>query len=284
MYPIVLLFFILGQALAQTGSSEVQKGFVVAPDSVHVHYSSYGTGLPALVFVHGISCDQSYWHKQIAPFYEVFQVVTVDLAGHGKSGMGRNEWSMAAYGADVSAVVKSLNLQKVVLIGHSMGAAVVLEAVRQLPDRVEGLVLVDAFDDFSTWYTDEENEEFLEPFRTDLVQATDEWIRSMFRKDADPELVEQIVTDMSSAPREVFLPSLEFAVEAMFGKKRTTLLENLETPVVVINSDNGPTEVESMQRQGVEVHIFSGTGHFLMMENSDSFNTKLTEVIGGFLD
>jgi len=270
----------LGPALAEASSPEApQKGVVNAPDGVPIHYSTYGAGRPALVFVHGISCDQSYWKEQVGPYSSDFQVVTVDLAGHGESGLGRAEWSMEAYGGDVAAVVEALDLRRVVLIGHSMGGVVILEAARQIPGRVDGMVIVDTFDDFDSWWTTVEIEEVLIPFREDFVGETRAWVRGMFTEESDPDFVEQIETDMSSAPPKIALASLESALAKMYGRERTTALQGLSVPVSVINADNGPTNVESLKRHGAEVHVIPGTGHFFMLEKPVEFNRVLSAVI-----
>lgn len=275
----IILAMMMQQEMAGASSPDPQEGIVPAPDGVPLHYSSYGAGSPALVFVHGISCDQSYWREQVSPFSMDFRVVTIDLAGHGESGLGRKEWSMDAYGGDVSSVIEALDLQSVVLIGHSMGGAVILEAARRLQDRVKGLVVVDSYDDLGTWWTTEEIEETLAPFQEDFVEETRSWVRGMFVEDSDPAFVEQIVTNMSAAPPEVALPSLESALEVMVGRERTTALRGLDMPVVFINADYGPTDVESLEQRGVEVRIIPGTGHFFMLERPDDFNVVLSNVI-----
>ena len=70
---------------------------------------------------------------------------TVYLAGHGESALGRKDWSIAAYGGDGAAVVKKLDLTRVILIGHSMGGDVIAEAARQLLGRVAGMIFVDVY-------------------------------------------------------------------------------------------------------------------------------------------
>jgi len=64
--------------------------------------------------------------------------VSLDLAGHGESGLGRRAWTMPAFGEDVVAVAEKLGLEDVVLTGHSMGGDVIVEAARRMPDRVRG--------------------------------------------------------------------------------------------------------------------------------------------------
>lgn len=279
LWLVALLGLILGARLAGASGIEPKTEVISAPDDVAIHYSTYGTGSPAMVFVHGISCNQGYWKEQVGPFSEGFQVVTLDLAGHGESGLERESWSMEAYGEDVAAVVEDLGLQSVILIGHSMGGAVILETARLLPDLVIGIVIVDSYDAFDNWWTPEEIEEVLIPFREAFVQSTRDWVRTMFTEDSDPEFIEHIVTDMASAPPEVALPSLESAWEKMVGQDRSTALQGLRAPVFMINADYGPTDVDSLERDGVEVHIIPDTGHFFMLEKPAEFNMVLSDVV-----
>ncbi len=70
---------------------------VTSADGVRVAYEVRGTGTPALVFIHGWSCDRSYWAGQLETFSREFQVVAIDLAGHGESGFGRQPWTIGAF-------------------------------------------------------------------------------------------------------------------------------------------------------------------------------------------
>jgi pimeloyl-ACP methyl ester carboxylesterase len=93
--------------------------YATSADGVPVRYDGYGAGGPAIVFVHGWSCDRGYWDGQVAHFAERHRVVTVDLAGHGESGLGRTAWTIPSFGEDVVAVVDRLELSDMVLAGHS---------------------------------------------------------------------------------------------------------------------------------------------------------------------
>ena len=57
----------------------------ISSDGVDIHYEVYGKGEPTLVFIHGWSCDRSYWRAQVEYFAKQYQVITIDLAGHGES-------------------------------------------------------------------------------------------------------------------------------------------------------------------------------------------------------
>lgn len=97
-----------------------QTHFAISLDSIRIAFEVHGNGNPALIFVHGWSCDRSYWMNQVGTFSKNFKVVTIDLGGHGESGLGRKSWTMEAFGSDVTAVIKKFALKKA-MVGHSMG-------------------------------------------------------------------------------------------------------------------------------------------------------------------
>lgn len=249
----------------------------LSPDSIPIAYEVHGEGSPALVFVHGSSCDRSYWAAQIEPFSRDFRVVAVDLAGHGESGLGRETYSMASFGADIAVVVEDLALERVILVGHSMGGDVIAEAARLLPGRVEGLIWVDTYKRLGTYRTPEQLEGRLASLRADFVTGMRAIVHGMFPADADPELVEWVANDMSSAPPEVALDALRHALS--FDRVMPGLLAELDLPLVAINAAEPATDVESLERHGAKVLLMPGVGHFLMMEDPEGFDPLLREAI-----
>ena len=172
----------------------------ISPDGIEIRYDVAGSGSPAIVFVHGWSCDRTYWREQMTAFAARHLVVAIDLAGHGESGIGRASWTMPAFGDDTVAVVEQLGLERVVLVGHSMGGDVVTEAALRLGDRVAGVVWVDTYPTLDEVTTAEELDAFAEPFQRDFPGHTRQFVRGMFPPTADPALVERVAEDMASAP------------------------------------------------------------------------------------
>ena len=140
----------------------------ISPDGIELRYDVAGAGSPAVVFVHGWSCDRTYWREQLTAFAGRHLVVALDLAGHGESGIGRPAWTMPAFGDDVVAVVDQLELERMILVGHSMGGDVVVEAALRLGDRVSGVVWVDTYQTLEDPSSAEELDAFVEPFRRDF--------------------------------------------------------------------------------------------------------------------
>ncbi len=120
-------------------------GTATSSDGVTIAYEAWGKGLPAIVFVHGWSCDRTYWQDQIEFFAADRQVVAIDLAGHGESSMERTDYTIAAFGDDVAVVLERHGITDAILVGHSMGGPVVVEAALLVTDRVRGVIGVDNF-------------------------------------------------------------------------------------------------------------------------------------------
>ena len=103
----------------------------------------YGAGGPALVFVHGLACDGSDWAAQVASLEPRTTVVVCELPGHGSSPAAPAGCTIEAYGAALARDLVELALGPAILVGHSMGCRIVLEACRATPTIGSGLVLID---------------------------------------------------------------------------------------------------------------------------------------------
>ena len=96
-----------------------------------------------LVFVHGFACTHADWQPLVAHFGANHPVFTPDLRGHGTTHARPEDCSIETYGADIAALLEGKDLKGTVLIGHSMGCRVVLQAYLNAPDRVAALALID---------------------------------------------------------------------------------------------------------------------------------------------
>ncbi len=256
----------------------------ISADGNEIHYQVQGQGKPALIFIHGWCCDRSHWDAQLPYFAQKYVVVAIDLAGHGESGLDRKEWTMGAFGEDVVAVVNKLDLDQVVLVGHSMGGFVILEAARRMPKRVIGLVGVDTLQNFENKLTQEQIDEMLTPLRSNFVEFSRNFVSSMFTPTSDSVLVEKIVNDMSSAPQVVGIGALEGYIDFQ-NNEIIRVLQEVKAPITCINSDKYPTNAEANQQYApsFKAIIMPGVGHFNMMEDPETFNRLLEETVQEFV-
>ena len=102
-----------------------------------------GAGDPPIVFVHGYLCELDNWRHQVEHFAPTNTVLACDLRGLGKTPLADGEMTIEQMGQDVADLLAYHDLRKAVLVGHSMGCRVIMEALRRAKDRIGGLVLVD---------------------------------------------------------------------------------------------------------------------------------------------
>ena len=248
--------------------SQTQK--IKSFDGVEIAYTMKGSGEPALIFIHGWCCDKSYWDDQVKVLSPRYTVVAIDLGGFGESGTNRENWTMEAYGEDVAAVVNKLGLQKVILIGHSLGGSVILEAAKLLKGKVIGLIGADTFQSFKDDWTAEQKEGFIKQFKENFSESTKQFVKALFPETADTTLVNKVANDMSSADPKVAVS----AMRNLFFYDPVPTLKELQLPIISINSDMIPVAVDDNMKyvKSFEVKIMHNVGHFIMLEKPEEFN------------
>ncbi len=267
--------------MAAQADEHLTHGVTQAKDGVQIHYESGGRGSPALIFIHGWNCDRSYWSAQVPVFAATHQVVALDLAGHGDSGVNREAWSMANFGADVAAVADTLQLEDIILVGHSMGGQVALEAARLLKGRVKMIVGADTLSDVSLRYADTQLAAMLAAMEADFPGTVDGMVRSsFFLPTSDPALIDQIARDMSAAPPAAGIGALE-GIARWYNEGVEQTLADIDVPIRLINSDYSPTNTRAGQAltASFEATLMSGVGHFVMQEDPAQFNAIMAELL-----
>jgi pimeloyl-ACP methyl ester carboxylesterase len=266
-----------------TRSDEVAaagENTALSVDMTPIHFKSQGQGDYALVLVHGWCTDMSYWDAQIPSFRVYYRVVTLDLAGHGRSGRNRKDWTMQAFGQDVAAVINKLDLSNVILVGHAMGGAAITEAARLVPERVIGLVGADSLSDiYLAAYTPEKIAPTLELFQDDFAEGVRQYVlENYFRSSSSARLKRRIVLDMAATPAEIGLGALEHLLKY----DATNTLKQLSVPIRSINSDRPLVyfRVVRSHTENFRLKFQKNVGHFLMIENPEEFNRNLAEFLG----
>ncbi len=113
-------------------------------DGVKIHSTTTGSGSKTVILVHGWTCDETTWTEQVPALAKQYRVVTLDLPGHGKSDSPKDgKFSMDLFARAIEAVRAEVNVDHIVLVGHSMGTPVVLRYARLYPQHTAALVFVD---------------------------------------------------------------------------------------------------------------------------------------------
>jgi pimeloyl-ACP methyl ester carboxylesterase len=119
-----------------------ERGFVASADGVELFYRSHGHGSPPMLCCNGLGVSTFFWHYLVDHFRGRSRVVLWDYPGHGRSQLPGDDGSLSVerLARDMWAVSDRLGLEKPILLGHSLGVQVILEAYRQRPTEVGGLV------------------------------------------------------------------------------------------------------------------------------------------------
>ena len=273
----LVLFTLISSTSARADTTQQTPG----ANNVMIQYQIHGAlkgSRPLLVLVHGWSCDSNYWREQIPALKDEYDLVTLDLAGHGASAATRDDYSMRSFGEDVQRVVNSLPTEApIILIGHSMGGPVVIEAARLLGPRVRGVIGVDTFSSIGAPPAPAtQTEARIAFFEKDFAGTTRVFVeRTFFRPDAKPEPRRWIIEDMAAGDPRVGIAALR-GLNAWDG---ATALRDMQVPVIAINADQAPTDENRLRgiSSQFRLRVLSNTGHFLMMEEPARFNAVLHE-------
>ncbi len=193
-------------------------------------YFDNGKGNPTLLFIHGAFINKEYWSEQITHFSPKYRVIAIDLAGHGNSSHNRTEWTIQNYGKDISKFMDKLSLKNVILIGHSIGADIILETVTDNPKPIIGLVGIDYFKNVGVELPEKTIDQLVTSLKTDFVNTCEQYAKqALLTKETNSEhlaassenydmLIEAIDNDGG-----IDIEDLPLITEAMKASKRNAL-------------------------------------------------------------
>ena len=288
---------------------------VLVSDGTHIAYTEMkGTRLP-VVLANGWACNDVYW-TDLAPYLagRGHRVVLPDTRGHGESGLPRPpgwrarnisvaDMSLERIAADLLEVCDDAGVDEAVFIGHSMGVQTILEAYREAPGRVLGLVAV------AGPYENPLRTLYGEPYAHHLFPVAKFGIQLMPRllMPAYQVLLSQdrighwgAVRMRAAGPkltRERFAPYMAHlatrdplvlfkALESMRDHSAADVLPEVDVPFLILageqDSFTPPAAQERMHglAPNSELKWFAGAGHCLPIEEPDAVD----EAIGEFLD
>ena len=259
------------------------------------HYDK-GDGAPAIMFVHGFCCLPDDWADQVVHFAKAHRCISVALRGHGVTERGSAALSMEQMATDCVGLLRDKGIEKAVVVGHSMGTRIAIEAHRQAPDVVAGLVLVDGSNATAATDLDSALSGFEQTVQTQGYAAfADMLFRQMFSDPKYDALKEKTLAQALSIPEEVGRPLYDNLIR-WDGNVARDALRATSIPILVIQSttrdaSGGRRPLEAGETGAYEalvkecaphadVTAMPGLGHFTMIEGAGEVNGA----IDGWLD
>jgi pimeloyl-ACP methyl ester carboxylesterase len=249
-----------------------------------IHYTVTGSGKTAIVFIHGWCINGTYWDKQVNFLKDKYKIVTLDLQGHGQSPASEKELSIEKHANDVAALIRYLQLNRVILVGHSMSGTIMLRVYRQMPGAITGLIGIDNLQQAGFEPSPEEAaniKAFFEMFRKnyrDYVKAYA--LQYLFHAKTDTLVKQRVINDMTSANPETALATLESLASEY--KSEQAILPTLKIPLLLIVQE-GSIKDESLLKKycgsGYKIWGIKDCGHYPMIEQPNAFNALLREAV-----
>jgi pimeloyl-ACP methyl ester carboxylesterase len=240
-------------------------------DGAKVHYTDYGAGENALLFVHGWACDETFWAGQAGPLGAKFHVITIDLPGHGQSDKPQIAYTMDLYARAIDAVLRDAKVNAATLIGHSNGTPVIRQFYRKFPGKTRALVIVDGplrpFGDKAMM------EKFVALLKApNYEENAGKMIDGMTSPIQDAAMREKIKSAMMRTPQFVAASEMEGTLDPELWKP-----DKINVPVLMILAKQPAWSAEYEQFvRGIvpdlDYQMWENVSHFLMMEQPEKFN------------
>lgn len=246
-------------------------------DGVQLVCEDVGSGVPALVCLHGNSCNHKFFRPQIEEFKSIHRVVAVDMRGHGLSDAPRGPYSFAGLADDCAWVCKELGLEQIVVLGHSMGGAVAAEMIKANPGLVRAVALLD-----STLLPDPPLlKKVLPPLIHELasrdhLQGLHDFVDPLFAPGDSQELRDWVWQEMSRTAGHVTLDLFE-----EFLNWRDGATKHITQPFLYVGGFRWRVNPDSLAEACPQVRTrqIKESGHFLTLSATDKINALLHEFL-----
>ena len=254
-----------------------------------LYYEISGTGKP-LLLIHAMLLNSQMWADQVAEFSKVYQVITLDLYGFGKSKL--TDEKIVDHVADIKGLLDALGIEKVYLLGLSMGSMEVMKFAIQYPQRVEKLMVIstgaagfDYPDNAEDWW-----QSFITAVKAnDFAQAKTIFEQAFVNGSHYP------ASDALKARTRAMMDEYDFRHfldDTLLWKEYSIDLEGYQKvtcPVLVMAGDNEPPHymvVEASQHlvkhlPNAQLAVIPNAGHFINLQQPEAFNQSLDGFLKG---
>lgn len=250
-------------------------------DLVDLPHSDHGPRSATTVFLlHGFPFDHRMWRAQKQALEAAgFRVVVPDLRGAGKAPMGRGAPTMREYAGDVLRLADRAGIRRFVLAGFSMGGYVAWEIVRQAPERLAGLALIDTRAEPDTEETRAGRLASIDKVKTEGMQPlVDAMLPKMLTPAAPRALVDEVRAMMLAQPPAGAVGALA----AMAGRPdaRPMLAQVRAPTLILVGQDDPITPPEASKAMaaaipGARYQVVHGAAHLAPMERADEVSAAL---------
>lgn len=241
----------------------------------NIYYETLGEGNP-IILLHGWLTTLETMRPLANNLSKNFKVYLVDVIGFGKSDIPENPLNSNDFGNFLEEFVKNLNIENPILIGHSNGGRIILNAVGRGLVKPRKIVLIDSAG--------------LKPKRSIKYYLkvgffkTGKFILNMLpNTKAVKDIKERLVNKVGSADYRASAPVLKETMKKILNEDATEFLPNIKCPTLLIwgalDKDTPISDAKKMEKLIPDCGLVSypGSGHFSYLQNLENCNRVLNE-------
>jgi sigma-B regulation protein RsbQ len=261
---------------------------VLTRNNVHVS----GAGTQPMMFAHGFGCDQNMWRYVTPAFEDGYRIVLFDYVGSGRSDLraydARRYGSLDGYARDILDICDALQLDDVILIGHSVSSIIAVLAANREPSRFEHLILIGPSPryindqpDYVGGFERAEIEGLLEMMDKNYIGWANFLAPAIMKNPERPELGEELTASFCSTDPVI---ARRFAEATFFADNRDDLAQ-VRVPSLILQCSEdmiAPLEVGEYthrQLQGSTLRVLDATGHCPHMSHPEETIRAISEYL-----
>ncbi len=256
-------------------------------DGRTIAYREAGAG-PAVLLLHGVGSGSASWAAQLAGLSPRFRIVAWDTPGYGGSDPLPGETpSASAYGDAAAALLDALDIEKIHLVGHSMGALIGAAFCRRHPDRLLSVVLADA----AAGYGKASDELRVGRLKARLASMAElgpaGFAERRARELLSPAAPDEICAKIRAVQSRLRPEGYAQAARMLHGSDIHDDIATVAAPALVMCGSEDKVTPEAISRRiaatipGARYRTLEGLGHASYVEGPEAFNAALGDFIGG---
>ncbi|MCX7878317.1 MAG: alpha/beta hydrolase [Ignavibacteria bacterium] len=237
-----------------------------------------------IIFIHAFPLTEEMWKPQTEALRGEFRVITYDLRGFGKSDYGDGHFTIDMHVGDLISIIDTLNINKPVICGLSMGGYIVLRAIELYQNRFSGAILACTKSeadnnpakikrsDQMVLLKSGRKDEFTESFVNSALSEV-----SISSKTEVVEFIKKIISEQKVESICAGLMSLAARTDT------TDSLEKIDIPLLIISGREDrlvPPEFSKIlygKTKNSEIVVINECGHFPNLEKPDEFNKSVRD-------
>jgi len=248
------------------------------------HYVYIKKDTTPLIFIHGVGLDHQMWDPQINSLKE-FSTITYDLLGHGKTPYKKEKLSLNDFSNQLIEILEHLKIDKIHLIGFSLGSLIALDFVSKMQNKVDKLILI------GTTYkrSIEERSLVLDRYNQAKLnkpiskQALKRWFTDKYLKE-NPKTYDLFmnILNKNSKDHENFLKAYELFAN---HEDNAQIVKNITSKTLVMTGSDDPGSTPAMSKKLAKdisnssyIEIINGK-HLCSIECADDVNINIRNFI-----